>query len=294
MADDPRRVVHVGLGSGGTAYSVSRHPVSEIRVVEISPEVVRTAARFFEGVNHGVLKDPRVHVTINDGRNFLLATNQLFGAILSDSIHPRYAGNGSLYTEEYFRLCAKRLQPGGVISMWLPMYALRPEDFRAIVRAFRDVFPNVSIWYPHSVPNSFTIVLAAPRKTISLKALEERMRAPAIAEDLGRVGASDPAELLSYLLLTPDDVSRWVAETPPHTDDLPSVEYKSGRVLGQVQPWLATFSDLILRRSHIEDFVVFPETQDPLSQRVLSRFQGAGEILLRHRRDLLAHALKEP
>jgi spermidine synthase len=294
LAQDPRRVVHVGLGSGGTAYSVSRHSVSEIRIVEISPEVVRTAAKFFSGVNHGVLNDPRVRITINDGRNFLLATTERFDAILSDSIHPRYAGNGSLYTEEYFRLCAKRLAPGGVISMWLPMYSLRPEDFRAIVRAFRDVFPNVSIWYPHSVPNSFTIVLATPEKTVSLDALQSRMQVPAIREDLSRIGADDPAELASYLLLAPDDVARWVADTPPHTDDRPSVEYESGRVLGQVRPWLATFSDLIPRRSRIEDFIVLRGPDDPLTQRVLTRFEAAREILTRQRSALLSQALREP
>ncbi|HSS45272.1 MAG TPA: fused MFS/spermidine synthase, partial [Thermoanaerobaculia bacterium] len=39
FCEDPKKVLHIGLGSGGTAYSVSLHPVSEIRIVEISPEV---------------------------------------------------------------------------------------------------------------------------------------------------------------------------------------------------------------------------------------------------------------
>ena len=294
LTAQPRRVVHIGLGSGGTAYSVSRHSVSAIRIVEISPEVVRTAARFFPGVNHGVLKDPRVRVTINDGRNFLLATRESFDAILSDSIHPRYAGNGSLYTEDYFRLCAKRLAPGGVISMWLPMYSLRPEDFRGIVRAFRDLFPNVSIWYPHSVWNSFTIVLATPDKTVSLGNLRDRMREPAVAEDLARIGSDDPAELLSYLLLSPDDVTRWVAETPPHVDDRPSVEYESGRVLAQNGTWAATFSDLVGRRSRIESFVAGLAPEDPESRRVLDRFRSSQGVLEQHRAEVIDLAHREP
>ena len=132
----PKRVLHIGFGSGDTAYSVSLHPVSDIRIVEISPGVIGASARYFGEINHGVLSDGRVHLTINDGRNYILAAPGKFDAILTDSIHPRYAGNGSLYTEDYFRLCARRLAPGGVISMWLPMYSVRPDDFRAIVRAF--------------------------------------------------------------------------------------------------------------------------------------------------------------
>lgn len=63
--------------------------------------------------------------------------------VLSDSIHPRYAGNGSLCTLDYFRLCRRRLQPDGVISMWLPTCSMLPGNFRSVVRAVQEVFPNV-------------------------------------------------------------------------------------------------------------------------------------------------------
>lgn len=281
FAAHPRRIVHIGFGSGGTAYSASLHPVSEIRIVEISPEVLKASDRFFRGVNHGILRDPRVKATINDGRNFILASPESFDAILSDSIHPRYAGNGSLYTEDYFRLCAARLNPGGVVSMWLPMYSLLPENYRSIVRAFRDVFPNVSIWYPHSVENSFTVVIATPGPTVPLRTFQEALAPPAIQADLAKIGAADPAELLSYLLLAPQDVTRWVENATPHTDDFPVVEYQSGRTLLDVGTWNATFSDLVAHRSRIESFVTGLTPGDPLAERVVARYLQSGEILRR-------------
>ena len=294
LSEAPRRVLHIGFGSGGTAYSVSRHDVSEMRIVEISPEVPEAADRFFRGVNHGVLADARIHLTINDGRNFVLASPETFDVILSDSIHPRYAGNGSLYTEDYFRLCAERLRPGGVISMWLPMYSLLPENYRSIVRAFQDAFPNVSIWYAHSVLNSFTIVLATPEKTVRLQDLARRIAEPVIAADLARIGASDPAELLSYLILAPEDVRRWVRETPPHTDDLPVVEYESGRTLASVGTWAQTLGELAARRSRIEDFVTGLSPDDPLARRVVERFRDAAPILAKQVADVQARARLEP
>jgi spermidine synthase len=290
----PKRVLHIGFGSGGTAYSVSLHPVSEIRVVEISPEVLEASGRYFTGVNHGVLSDARVRLTINDGRNYILAAPEQFDAILSDSIHPRYAGNGSLYTEEYFRLCAKRLAPGGVISMWLPMYSVRPDNFRAIVRAFQDVFPNVSVWYPHSVENPFTIVLATPNRTVRWDDLRASLSAGPIAADLARIGEEDPAELLSNLLLAPGDVEHWVAETSPHTDDLPVVEYESGRTIASTGTWLATFADLVSRRSRIQDFVEGLAPGDPASERVLAAHAAAAAVLARHLDYLRRRAATEP
>ncbi len=294
LAANPRRIVHIGFGSGGTAYSASLHPVSEIRIVEISPEVLRASDRFFRGVNHGVLRDPRVKATINDGRNFILATPESFDAILSDSIHPRYAGNGSLYTEDYFRLCAARLNPGGVVSMWLPMYSLLPENYRSIVRAFRDVFPNVSIWYAHSVPNSFTVVLATPGRTISFADFRKAIAAPAVRSDLAKIGADDPAEILSYLLLAPDDVTRWVANAQPHTDDLPVVEYQSGRTLFEFGTWSATFADLVAHRSRIESFVTGLTPGDPLADRVLARFRQSAGILRLQSEQVRRMAARQP
>jgi spermidine synthase len=135
-----RSVVHIGFGSGGTAWAVSRHPVADVLVVEISPAVLAASDRFFEPINHGVLDDRRVRVEINDGRNFLLASPDRFDAVLSDSIHPRYAGNGSLYSREYFGLLKRRLRPGGVASMWLPMYSLTPRNYAMILAAFASTF----------------------------------------------------------------------------------------------------------------------------------------------------------
>jgi spermidine synthase len=287
-------VLHIGLGSGGTAYSASLHPVSRIRIVEISPEVADAAAQFFPDVNHGVLSDPRVQLTINDGRNFVLATLESFDVILSDSIHPRYAGNGSLYTRDYFRLCSRRLKPGGVISMWLPMYALLPENYRSIIRAFSEVFPNVSIWYAHSVPNSFTIVLATPEPRMRLSDFRDRVTTSGVARDLSEIGAADPAELLSYLMLAPADVRRWVADTPPHVDDRPAVEFESGRTIARVGTWARTFADLVSHRSRVEDFVDGLVPGDPLSQRVLDRFTAAGARLEEQRLAIEQRARREP
>ena len=99
------RVLHVGFGSGGTCWSVTRFPVDRVDVVEITPEVLEASDTYFADINHGVLDNPKVNVVINDGRNYLLATDATYDAILSDSIHPLYAGNSTLYTREYFEMC---------------------------------------------------------------------------------------------------------------------------------------------------------------------------------------------
>jgi spermidine synthase len=238
---DPKKVLHIGFGSGGTAYAVSRHPVEEIVVAEISPEVLEVSDRALREVNHGVLEDERVRVEINDGRNFVLATPETFDVILSDSIHPRYAGNGSLYTKDYFELCRRRLAPDGIVSMWLPMYSLTTRNFLMIVRAFRDVFPNTTIWYVPNVPNSFTIVIGRMEEgPIPMERIEERLPG-VVAGELADIGMDSAEALASALLVGPEGVAAMTAAVEPHVDDLPAVEYESGRLMDRDVSWYLNF-----------------------------------------------------
>lgn len=247
MHPDPSRILHIGFGSGGTAWAVSRHPVDEIVVAEISPEVLEVSGSALREVNHGVLEDPRVRVEINDGRNFVLATPEQFDVILSDSIHPRYAGNGSLYTKDYFELCREKLGPNGIVSMWLPMYSLTSRNFVMILRAFRDVFPNTSIWYVPNTPNSFTIVIGRMEEgPIPLDRMQERLEGE-IASELEAIGIESAYDLAAALLLGPAGVERLTEGVPPHVDDLPAVEYESGRLMDRNLSWLANF--LLLGRT---------------------------------------------
>src|SRR5512140_1566621 len=68
----PRSVLVVGCGAGVTAGSFVVHPgVKRIVICEIEPLIPRTAARFFDRENHGVLRDPRVEVVYDDARHFI-------------------------------------------------------------------------------------------------------------------------------------------------------------------------------------------------------------------------------
>ncbi|MGK2857381.1 MAG: fused MFS/spermidine synthase [Thermoanaerobaculia bacterium] len=244
MHPDPKKVLHIGFGSGGTAYSVSLHPVEEIRIAEISPEVLEVSDQYLRSENHGVLEDRRVVTEINDGRNFILATPDKFDVILSDSIHPRYAGNGSLYTLDYFRLCREKLNPGGIVSMWLPTYSMTNRNYVQIVRAFHDVFPNTTIWYVPNVPNAFTIVIGRMEAgPIPLDRIEANIT-PAIRAELESVAIANVYEMASTLMLDERGVETLVRGVPPHIDDVPSVEYESGRLLDANRSWVRNFAML--------------------------------------------------
>jgi len=277
---DSRRVLHIGFGSGGTAWAVTRHPVEEVVIAEISPEVLAVADRVFGEVNHGVLADPRVRVVLNDGRNALLAMRERFDAILSDSIHPVYAGNSTLYTREYFELCRRRLAPGGVVSMWLPTYSLSTASFLGILRAFADVFPGSAVWYSPLVLNEFTVVTGVTDAG-PLAVRWSDTAGGALAPTLAEAGVRSPAELAGMLLLGPREVAAMVAHVAPHVDDFPEVEYGSGRLLDRETSWYANFALLYAARTRSDPFADFPG-----DWRVVAAARD--EVLAAHLRELAA------
>jgi spermidine synthase len=113
----PRSVLVVGCGAGVTAGTFVGYPsVKRIVICEIEPLIPRVVAQFFRPQNNAVLQDPRTEVIYDDARHYILTTHETFDIITSDPIHPWVKGAATLYTREYFELCKRHLNPGGLVT----------------------------------------------------------------------------------------------------------------------------------------------------------------------------------
>jgi spermidine synthase len=166
----------------------------------------------------------------------VLAAPGTFDLILSDSIHPKYLGNGFLYTKEYFELVRARLAPGGACSMWLPMYSLTPKNFKEILGAFTAVFPQTTVWWFPEPSNAFTVVMGG-LKPLSLETLKSGLEEPKVARELADVGLTSWEAVAAGCVLGPDGVARMTAGVAPHSDDRPTVEYESNRIFAKSSTW---------------------------------------------------------
>lgn len=256
LHDDPKSVLHIGFGSGGTAWAVSRYPVENITIAEISRSVIKKASKYFHDINHGVLDDPRVNVVFTDGRNKVLADPETYDVILSDSIHPRFSGNGSLYTYDYYQLLKKRLKPGGVVSQWLPFYSITPQNFKMIVKSFYEVFPNTSVWFANNTINSYVIVIGKLGDgAIDYAGMEKKLAIPAVKADLAEITSETTYKLLDFLLFANQTVADFVGDTPLHTDDNMAVEYLSGRALSKSLTSYFNYVALLKHRTPPEGYL---------------------------------------
>ncbi|GAB4345588.1 MAG: hypothetical protein Kow0099_25980 [Candidatus Abyssubacteria bacterium] len=231
---DPKDVCIVGFGAGGTSYNVSLYDVRSIVCAELSQEVPK-AAPLLREVNHGVLQDPRFELVIEDGRNYLLRTERTFDVITVDATSPKFAGNVSLYTKEFYDLCKERLNRGGVMALWVPYHLLSRREDILLFKTFRESYPHFSVWFTSG--RGYFVLMGSDRPlAVDFKQLEHRMAMPAIQRELLEVGLNSPYRFLSCFVMGEDAPDSYFAGVPVNTDDHPYIEYfrDEGTGLGEL------------------------------------------------------------
>jgi spermidine synthase len=224
---NPRDIAVVGLGLGVTLGAVARYPaVRNIELIELTREMVH-AQKYLEDISGGALRSPKVHLRIDDGRNFMAMADQRFDMITADPIHPRVTGVGYLYTQEYYESIKRRLAPEGIVCQWMPMYRISRRSFDVAFRTFAAVFPHASFWYVRG--NGLFIATEKPFQ-VDFRALKPRVQDPAVKADLDSIEIHSASELLAHMLMGPEQISRYLANAPAgpmNTDDNAYLEYHS-------------------------------------------------------------------
>lgn len=229
MHPDARRVLVIGLGSGITAGSISLHKGIEVLdILEISPEVVE-ASKYFNADNFRVLSDPRVNVIVADARNFLLGTTNRYDIIVAQPSNPWISGISNLFTDEFFSLLAKRLNPGGVVSQWFQIYNMSQADTQSILHTYRQSFPFVSAWLSLS---SDLIMIGSPAPhDLDAGHFLDLLRLPAFAEQMRFLETASFIQLTQLFLSGGDALAGYCHGASLNTDDRPLIEFHAPRYL---------------------------------------------------------------
>ena len=217
----PRRVLVVGAGSAVTVGSILTHPVEVVDVVEISPAVLE-AAHYFKDHNRDAMKDPRVRVHAEDAKTFLGLQNEKYDLIVSQPSNPWVAGVAGLFSRDFFRVAKAHLSDDGLLVQWIHTYESDENVLKLVVRTLRDTFPHATAWLG---PQDLVMIAGPTRQTIDVDALAQRMKLPAVAEDLSRISMDTPAALLARQLMTEEGMAAFGGEGPINTDDHNVLEY---------------------------------------------------------------------
>jgi len=229
-----RSVLVVGCGAGVTAGSFVPYPdVTRIVICEIEPLIPRVVASYFSRENYGVLDDPRVQVVYDDARHYVLTTPERFDIITSDPIHPWVKGSATLYTTEYFEMCKRHLNPGGVVTQWVPLYESNAEVVKSEIATFLEVFPNGTIWSNDTHGQGYDMVLLGQAEAARIDAdeLQRRLDSPdysAVAQSLKEVEFLSAVDLLSTYAGQGSDLGPWLKGAAINRDRNLRLQYLAG------------------------------------------------------------------
>ena len=176
ICESPERiedVLVVACGAGVTAGSFIPYPgIERITICDIEPLVPKFVAPMFGKENYHIVdgigrKNPHVvngkEVTViyDDGRHYIstLPENVKFDVITSDPIDPWVKGSAALNTVEYYEICKKHLKPGGVMSLWIPLYESTFASAKSIISTFFEVFPDGMIFSNDELFTGYDAVL---------------------------------------------------------------------------------------------------------------------------------------
>lgn len=141
----PRKALVIGLGAGITAGTAAEYPVERVDCVELSPAVAALAGHF-SAINRDCLKDPKVRLTVGDGRHYVRCSRERYDVIICEPSNLWLSGMANLFTRDFFQEAAAKLAPGGILCQWVHAYRLSEEDFRSVLRTFFSVFPGGGVW----------------------------------------------------------------------------------------------------------------------------------------------------
>jgi len=214
-------VLLICYGCGVTADALLHGPnVKHLDVVDISKEVFHLAD-FYAGINYSnPLRDPRAHAVVQDGRFFLEASPRQYDIISSEPPPPKVPGSVNLYTEEFFSLMKSRLKKGGIATFWLPIYQLKVDESKAILRAFHNAFPNASVW-ASSDRDWIMMGINGPGRKIEASELRQLWSDPGSGADLRRIGIEVPQQLGALFLMDGEEIDRITHDVAPLTDIYP-------------------------------------------------------------------------
>ncbi len=169
FVERPQRMLAVGLGGGTIPSFLHKHfPKAVIDVVEIDPDVVEVARKYF-----GFREEAGLEVHVEDGRRFIERCTRPYDLIFLDAYGEDFIPY-RLATQEFLLAVRRALRPGGAVvaNVW-SRHSNPLHD--SMLRTYQDVFSEL---YRFDVRRKGNKIFVALRRDgpISRESLAQRAR----------------------------------------------------------------------------------------------------------------------
>src|SRR6185437_12676036 len=181
-------------------------------------------------------------------------------------------------------LCKKHLNPGGIVTQWVPLYESSFETVQSEIATFFEAFPYGTIWGNLNTDNTgYDIVLMGyvEKLPINVDALLEKVAQPkyaAVRNSLTEVGFPSVLNLLSTYAANADDLREWMRTAQINRDRNLRLQYLAGLGLN-TNAGPEIFNQIISGRKFPNSiFTGSASNMQPIEQMVGRSFGAAGEV----------------
>ena len=201
-----------------TADAIRQHDsIEQLDIVDLNRSVFELNSNF-KRENQNVLRDHRVRMILEDGRQFLKFTRDRFDFVTMEPPPPLQLGISRLYSEEFYRAILRRLNPGGIVSQWLPESQLDQRAVDLIVTTFVKSFPHTFLF----VGCQRELILVGSNEPFQMDRVLRKLPAAVQAEmDRFRV---HPSQFLRSILRIEDGMQQVWGEGETISDGFTSLE----------------------------------------------------------------------
>ncbi len=236
----PRSVLTIGFGAGVTAGSFVPYPgIEKMTVCELEPMVPPGSTEFFGAQNYRVLDDPRTRMVYDDARHYIFTTREKFDIIASDPLDPWVKGTAALYTREFLETAKRRLNRGGVLSLFVQLYEGNEQAAKTELATFFDVFPNGTLWSNNVNQDGYDLVLLGrlDEGPIDVDHMQERLDRPEYArvlQSISDVGFHSAVEVVATYAGRASDLRPWLAGAEINEDRNLRLQYLAGLAVNSI------------------------------------------------------------
>ena len=157
----PQDILVISGGAGGLINEILKHPIKKIDYAELDPLLIEMLKKYRSRLTQRELSDNRVNIINKDGRFFVKNTSHKYDIVLLGLSKPADLLSNRVFTQEFFALIKKRLNPDGILALYLPgsLTYLSSElrDLNAcILNGLKSTYISVRI-----IPGDYNIFLAS-------------------------------------------------------------------------------------------------------------------------------------
>jgi len=137
---DPKKVLVIGGGDGGTVREIVKHKgVEKVVHVEIDQMVIDVAKKFFPELSVG-FNDPRVEILVDDGIKHVKENKHTYDMIIVDSTDPVGPAVG-LFSEEFYRSVYEALREDGLFVAQTESPFFNSDLITRVTSTISGIFP---------------------------------------------------------------------------------------------------------------------------------------------------------